>query len=244
MSVGAALRAAREERGLSVEDVSSATRIRAGLIRSIESDDFAGTGGAVYARGHIRSIARSVGLDPAPLIAQFDGEHADEVPAAVVPAASLAPEDAARVDRKSPNWAGAMAVVLVIVSVVAGVSLIGGGGGSPRTTAQDEPTVTQPTTPPPASPSEPASPPPSAVAQVPTGQAVALVRVTSSRTWMSVTSLSGRLLFQGLLSAGERKVFRDNKGLRLTIGNAPVGRPGAPTARTSVSPGRRATSPT
>jgi hypothetical protein len=39
---------------------------------------------------------------------------------------------------------------------------------------------------------------------------------------MSVTTFSGEKLFEGLLAAGERKVFRDAKGLRLTIGNAPV----------------------
>jgi cytoskeleton protein RodZ len=46
--------------------------------------------------------------------------------------------------------------------------------------------------------------------------------VTGDRTWMSVTTFSGRLLFQGLISSGERKIFRDAKGLRLTIGNAPA----------------------
>ena len=222
MSVGATLAQAREERGLSVEDVSGATRIRGGLIRSIERDDFSGVGGAVYARGHIRSISRVIGIDPEPLVAEFDREHSDEAaPAPVVPAPGMDPHEAARADRKRPNWAAAMGVALVAICVLAAVSLIGGGGSSNSPVAQDQPTVTHSPTPsPPVSP--PASPPPSAVAQVPAGQAVAMVRVVSSRTWLSVTTFSGKLLFQGLLAGGDRRVFRDAKGLNLTIGNAPV----------------------
>jgi hypothetical protein len=79
---------------------------------------------------------------------------------------------------------------------------------------------TAPTSAPPSSP--PASPPPGSVARVRTDQAIALIRVTTDRTWMSVSTLSGRLLFQGLLAAGQQRIFKDARGLRLTIGNAPA----------------------
>lgn len=221
MSVGAALAQAREERGLTVEQVSAATRIRAGLIRAIESDDFSGCGGAVYSRGHIRSIARAVGVDGEPLVAEFDREHLDEALPTVVPTVTVDADAAARADRRSPNWAAAMAVALVVICVLAAVSLVGNGGRS-KPTAHDNPTVHVPTAAP-STQQTPAPPPASAVAQVPNAtQAVALLRVNSSQTWLSVTTLSGRLLFQGLLASGQRKVFRDAKGLRLTIGNAPV----------------------
>ena len=67
MSVGSALAAARQARGLSVDDVGAATRIRPHLVRAIEADDFAVCGGDVYARGHVRALAKAVGLDPEPL---------------------------------------------------------------------------------------------------------------------------------------------------------------------------------
>ncbi|HEU5033786.1 MAG TPA: RodZ domain-containing protein [Mycobacteriales bacterium] len=221
MSVGAALTRAREERGLAVEDVSAATRIRAGLIRSIEADEFDGCGGAVYARGHIRSIARVVGADADELVAEFDRAHADEAPPPLVPTPATDPVAVAHADRKRPNWAAAMAVVLVAVCVLAGISLIGNSHPS-KSAARDVPVLTRTPQPQQSSPAPAPAPKKSFVAQLPTNQAVALVRVTSSRTWMSVTTMSGRLLFQGLLSAGERKVFRDAKGLQLIIGNAPV----------------------
>jgi cytoskeleton protein RodZ len=221
VSAGETLARAREARELSVEDVSSATRIRGGLIRAIEADDFSGCGGAVYARGHIRSIARAVGLDPDGPVAEFDSLHADDPLPALVPVPAVDPDAAARADRKQPNWAAAMAVALVVICVLAGVSLLGNRHTPNPTAARDQPGSVLPSSPTSPVPTQPASPPPSAQAALPT-DALALVRVTSSRTWISVTTFSGRLLYQGLMSSGEQKVFRDAKGLRLTIGNAPV----------------------
>ncbi|MGO8961760.1 MAG: helix-turn-helix domain-containing protein [Streptosporangiaceae bacterium] len=72
MSIGGALAEARSEAGLSVTEVSERTRIRAAIIRDIERDDYAACGGDFYARGHIRAIAKVVGADPVPLIAEYD----------------------------------------------------------------------------------------------------------------------------------------------------------------------------
>jgi len=223
VSVGETLTRAREATGLSVEDISSQTRIRAGLIRQIEADDFTGCGGAVYARGHLRSLAKAVGLDPEQLVADFDRSHADEPAPALVPVPAVDPHEAARAEGKQPNWAAAMAVALIVICVLAGISLIGNRhSNTSKNTGNeaDRPAVTAPTSAPPSTP--PASPPPGSVARVRTDQAIALVRVTSDRTWMSVSTLSGRLLFQGLLAEGQQRLFKDPKGLRLTIGNAPA----------------------
>ena len=72
MSIGEALAEARHRAGLTVTQVSQQTRIRETIIRDIESDDYSACGGDFYARGHIRSIARVVGTDPAPLIREYD----------------------------------------------------------------------------------------------------------------------------------------------------------------------------
>ncbi|HEX6450563.1 MAG TPA: helix-turn-helix transcriptional regulator [Trebonia sp.] len=77
MSIGGTLAEARQAAGLTVADVSARTRIRAGLIRAIEHDDFSSCGGDFYARGHIRAIARVVGVDSQPLIAEYDAASPD-----------------------------------------------------------------------------------------------------------------------------------------------------------------------
>ena len=73
--VGARLAEARSEQGLSVEDLSSRTYIRPAVIRGIENDDFDPCGGPFYARGHIRTLARTLGIDQGPLLEQFDRRH-------------------------------------------------------------------------------------------------------------------------------------------------------------------------
>lgn len=73
VSIGTTLSRARETAGLSVAEVSARTRIRTPLIRAIEADDFGPCGGDFYARGHIRAIARIVGVDSRPLIDAYDG---------------------------------------------------------------------------------------------------------------------------------------------------------------------------
>ncbi|HEU5418050.1 MAG TPA: helix-turn-helix domain-containing protein, partial [Streptosporangiaceae bacterium] len=88
MSIGGAVAQARRQAGLTVAEVSQRTRIRVMIIERIEADDFAACGGDFYARGHIRAIARAVGIDSEPLIAQYD-------------AARLAPLDNAE-DETSP----------------------------------------------------------------------------------------------------------------------------------------------
>lgn len=223
MSVGETLTRARESAGLTVDDLSSQTRIRAGLIRQIEGDDFNGCGGAVYARGHLRAMAKVVGLDADELVAEFDRSHASEPVPALVPVPAVDPHEAARADRKQPNWTAAMVVALVVICVLAGISLIGNRGSSGHNSADRS---RPPASPAPAatssSPAPQSSPPPGSVARVRTDQAIALIRVTNNQTWMSVSTLSGRLLFQGLLGAGQQRIFKDAKGLRLTIGNAPA----------------------
>jgi cytoskeletal protein RodZ len=223
VSVGEDLARAREAHGMSVEDVSSATRIRAGLIRAIEADDFDPCGGAVYARGHLRSIARSIGIDSEPLVAEFDRTHVVEEPAHVpVPNQPSDPDLAARADRHPPNWTAAMAVALVAICLLAAYGLVHRSPTHPAAAADSNTPAPVHTTSPAPHTSVPASAPPSSVAQVPGNVATALIRANAGRTWLQVETLAGRLLFQGLLNPGQTKVFRDAKGLRLVIGNAPA----------------------
>ncbi|WP_249188023.1 helix-turn-helix domain-containing protein [Nocardiopsis sp. MG754419] len=75
-TIGQTLSAARIAAGCSLENLSTRTRIRMQVLRAIESEDFVPCGGDFYARGHIRRICKFLGVDPRPLLEEYDREHA------------------------------------------------------------------------------------------------------------------------------------------------------------------------
>ncbi|MDS1271692.1 DUF4115 domain-containing protein [Lipingzhangella sp. LS1_29] len=80
MTIGQCLAEARARSGLSIAALEERTRIRGQVIAAIERDEFGPCGGDFYARGHIRQLARTLGLDPQPLLADF-AEQVRAVPA-------------------------------------------------------------------------------------------------------------------------------------------------------------------
>jgi transcriptional regulator with XRE-family HTH domain len=78
VTVGETLTEARNQAGLSVEEVSERTSIRDTVIRGIEHDDYAACGGDRYVRGYVRAIAGAVGLDARPLIREYDEGQGDD----------------------------------------------------------------------------------------------------------------------------------------------------------------------
>jgi len=69
MSVGTTLAAKRGERGLSIEQVEAATRVRSDHLRAMEADRFDTLPAPVYAKGYLRTYATYLGLDPEELLA-------------------------------------------------------------------------------------------------------------------------------------------------------------------------------
>ncbi len=62
-TIGEILRAAREERRLSVEQVNRETKISAQTITALEADDFEGFPSETYLKGFLRTYADFLGLD-------------------------------------------------------------------------------------------------------------------------------------------------------------------------------------
>lgn len=71
-SIGQILKAARERRQISISDVAVATRMTSTFVKAIEANDFDALVAPIYARGFIKLYAECVGLDPMPLLKQFD----------------------------------------------------------------------------------------------------------------------------------------------------------------------------
>jgi hypothetical protein len=117
--IGPELAAARARVGLTVDQLADRTRIRPHVIESIEVDDFAPCGGDFYARGHLRTLARVLGIDAAPLLNTYDETyaHAPVDPRAVFEAELATGQGGLRRMRGGPNWSVLVAAVMAVVLV-------------------------------------------------------------------------------------------------------------------------------
>ena len=124
VQIGATLRAARRDAGLTPYEVAAATRIRPQLVLRLEEDDFSWCGGHAYARGRVRAVAVAVGLDPLPLLAAYDAQ---------VAAGARRPDFAARVLQRRPrpprNWSLVLACALGVLAIYGLALLVAAGTG-------------------------------------------------------------------------------------------------------------------
>lgn len=79
ISVGTMLRETRERLGLSVDDVVNRIKFAPRQIVALEADDFAQLPEIAFVRGFVRSYARLLQLDPAPLLAALPHAPAEAV---------------------------------------------------------------------------------------------------------------------------------------------------------------------
>lgn len=215
MGVGSTVRVARESAGVSLGELSEKTRLRQSLLVGIERDDFSMCGGNVYARGHLRTIANIIGLDPEALIAEFDGEHAPIVESLQASSKNYSETSSAAA---TLPWRklGALAVALGLVAMAWAV--IPGFHGANSTT-KSVATVPQAVIAQPAPQATGADPSVSAVATKPGSVSVTVTSSTGS-SWLAATNSSGAQLFSSILHRGESQVFTDTQQIYLTIGNA------------------------
>jgi cytoskeletal protein RodZ len=214
VSIGETLAKEREQAGLTVTQVSLQTRIRETVIRAIERDDFTLCGGNFYARGHIRSISRVIGIDSEPLVRDYDESHGG-APAPVSAISAFEPEKPVVFrERRSPNWSAAMALALAAVVIYAVVQIVGGDGGEKRSAQQVA-----------AGPGHSSTPSPTATKQKKDPVAAAPrktveLRVKARRTtWINVRGDKGQSLFSGMLRTGDTREWTAKKKISILIGN-------------------------
>ncbi|MEV1080467.1 RodZ domain-containing protein [Streptomyces sp. NPDC050211] len=221
LSIGRVLQQARIAAGLTVDDLTNATRVRLPIVHAIEADDFGPCGGDVYARGHIRTLAKAVGIDPAPLLAQYDADHGGRP--APTPAAPLFEAERIRPERRGPNWTAAMVAAIVAVVGFVGFTAFKGGDGGDKTQVAEgsTPSTSKTASPTPTKPDEPKpDPTDSAIAAAPQDKVTVQVSAADGRSWISAKDHNGRLLFDGLLKQGESKTFQDSEKINLVLGDA------------------------
>ncbi|WP_055494288.1 helix-turn-helix domain-containing protein [Streptomyces sp. TP-A0356] len=225
-SIGRALQQARIAAGLTVDDVSNATRVRIAIVHAIEQDNFTPCGGDVYARGHIRTLARAVHIDPDPLLEQYAAEHgARPAPTPVTP---LFEAERIRPERRGPNWTAAMVAAIVVVIGFVGFTAIKGTAGSDTAKTQVAKGSTPSTsksakaTPKSSKPAADQKPEPSdsAIAAAPRDKVTVQVSAVNGRSWISAKDHNGRTLFDGLLKKGDSQTFQDKEKIDLVLGDA------------------------
>ncbi len=75
-TVGERLRAARNRQGLTLQKVAEDLHLDIGVLEAMEGDRFRALGAPVYARGHLRKYAQTLGLDVDALLADYEAAHA------------------------------------------------------------------------------------------------------------------------------------------------------------------------
>ena len=232
-TVGERLRAAREERGLSLEDIAAQTRIPQRHLESIENAEWDKLPAPTYTVGFAKNYASAVGLDRSEigdqLREEMGGQRFASSQSEVIEAADPA--------RTMPKWLVIGAVAAVILIIVLMSWLNKRSLEEPAAPAQNEVAAAAPA-PKPAQ-QQPATP--AASAQGP------VVLTAVAPAWIQVTD-QGKTLFEGMLNPGQTfavpatavaPLLKAGKpeALKINVGNAvapPVGPPGRVASKVSL----------
>lgn len=116
-SIGGRLRAEREVRGMSLEEVARATRIPLTSLERLEGDRFDDLPGEVFVRGFLKAYARALGIDADDVLAQYSS--ARRVPyVAPMPVSQAVPR------RETRRVGVAIAFVLLLVLCTMALSFV------------------------------------------------------------------------------------------------------------------------
>ncbi len=217
MSLGEFLQGARESAGLSIDELSERTSLRAGLLREIENDNFVHCGGDTYARGHLRNIAAIISVDAQTLVDLYNNEHSTEVrkihDMLVENSVTKIPTE-----RKTISWKSLAIASLVVLAVIAGGRIIVSNSETTVTpTSLSSPT---PSTTPSSTPSAEASPSQSSEVATSASDKLSLtISATRGNSNIDVV-VGGKNLYKGPLFQGESKSFSAPNSISVYLSNA------------------------
>ena len=232
---GERLKRERELREVTLEEITSATRIAARFLEAMENEDWEKLPGGVFNRGFVRSVARYLGLDEEALLAEYDLAHGTQ--------AAAVSEQKNNPIPSPPKWIPA-ALVLGIVALLAGLFFGGRFAWRYYQSRRAKATVTTTglTIPQP----QPVAPPANAVAATTppdthAARTTALdLTVAASAPAHLRVSADGNLVFDTDLKTGENRHFTATSGFEVSASDSgavllelngqtvpPLGLPGA-----------------
>ena len=235
LGIGAALKQAREQQGLAIDDVAQQLKFAPRQIESLEHERFERLPGPTIARGMVRNYARLLKLDPEPLLERMGAREAAAPQPAKRESALRPPvpfSDGAR--RSTIVYAGFSIGLLVLVGAVAYEWQQ--EKATPQFVAPAQPQRPEPVQPvAAAAPAQPApleekhvEPAPPMVVTLdktavekplPPGMHRVVLRVTAEEAWLEVRDNAGRSLISSLNPAGTERSVRGRAPLELVIGN-------------------------
>jgi len=234
-SVGQRLRAAREEKGLTLDEVANQTRIPLRHLQSLEESDWSKLPAPTYTIGFAKSYASAIGMDRTEIGEDLRAEMGGTRPEY----SSTEVFEPADPKRTMPKWL-VLSALGAIVAVVLLLSWMSNRSLESDETAAPEAAATQPQQRVPDTvPTQPAAQPAAAAGQV--------VISATEPAWIHITD-QGKTLFMGELAAGQTFNVPGNavapllkagkpEALRVTVGSAvapPVGPPGRVASKVSL----------
>ena len=115
---GERLKRERELREVTLQEITSATRIGPRFLEALENEDWEKLPGGVFNRGFVRSIARYLGLDEEAFLGEYDLAHGAQVPATEEP-----PQHS---ELPPPRWLPAVLILgalVILAAIVLGRNL-------------------------------------------------------------------------------------------------------------------------
>jgi cytoskeleton protein RodZ len=235
-SFGGRLAWERQKVGLTVTDIAARLRLHPKQVRAIEEENLGGLPEPAYVRGFIRSYAKIVGIDPAPLLADLNDRIAP--PAGSVVDGMTGNGDYSPVKAAARESASRRLVIgLAVVGLVA-LGVI--GWYSTREQARPVAVKAPPASPVPPVQPTPAAMPSDAVAAAPPAASNAastaepavpvdpeapvrksLLKLRfSGPSWVEVTDSGGKVLLSQHKAAGDEVLLNGTPPLSVVIGDA------------------------
>jgi cytoskeletal protein RodZ len=225
MSLGSVIRQARIDAGLSIDDLSERTSIRAGLLKEIESDDFTKCGGETYARGHLRNIAPLLKMDAGVLLELYENEQSMQ-PRRIQEMLAENNVMTNPVDKKTISWKTLAGISLATLALLGAVQIIISNSktteiSSPEAVATESATA-EATNTSEAQPTPTATSTPTTVRDTYSSGDGVSVKVAASRgnSWLFVSDANGTTLYSGQIRSGQNLNFSSSTRVSLKVGNA------------------------